>query len=236
MLSKNKFFWISTLIFLVFTTLALWKAFPPLVSQYQQNRTQARDLDLKITEHKQYLELVKKLNNEEETVNNLYATAQQALPIKPDIEVLLLQLDGLLSNAKINAAVTAPIGSTTAPAAPKGGAEGDAAATKTAPKLTFTLSGEMDFPQLQALIGQLRTLVRWNKLTNIVISQSGEKSTATLSAEVFTKALGNKEFSGQDPKFLEKAEALFTQYQSYATLPDVTKEGQFGRTNPLAPE
>lgn len=236
MLTKNKFFLISTVTFLVIVFFAFWKAYPPLIKQLTESQGLGAELDQKITEHQQYLNLVKKLTAEEEQVESLYATAKQALPVKPEVEVLLLQLDGLLASTKINASVTTPpIGSTATTKATTEDKEKSDTNVQ-APKLVFTLSGEMDFTTLQGLLQQLRTLVRWNKITTIDLKQSGDKTAATISAEVFTKADAAKEFSGKDVKFLETAQALFTKYQSYATLPDVTKEGQFGRTDPLAPQ
>jgi len=249
MFIKSRFFWLSTALFLVLGLGIIWKIYPPLLSQARQNKTQNTDLTAQVNQAQQYLTLVKQLSSDTTTVDSLYSSAAVALPASADTENLLLQLDGLLASLKLsNVSITAPISqvvSTTSPAAPTSGTavpQTQTGSSTTTPVVnsdaksqsTFTLSGEMSYGSALQLVQKLRTFARWNKITVIDITQTGGKTTATITAQVFSKAAPTSDFSGSDNQFITKAKNLFSQYQSYASVPDATKEGSYGRSDPFA--
>lgn len=251
MLVRNKIFWIMTLVFLGAALSVTWLTYPSLLRQLQANRAQGVTLNQTLDQQKQYAALVKSLSAEEKTVNELYQSAQYALPATTSGEILLLQLDGLLNSIKLGSAtITAPFATAVpAPAAASTDASGVKPSTQggnnptTTPVVksgaqgltNFTIVAETDFGTLKVLIEKLRHMARWNKITSVDVTVTGDKMTATIISQIFTKPDATKEFSSTDPQFLTKAKELFSSFVSYTTVPDASKEGNYGRSNPFSP-
>lgn len=250
MLVKNKFFWIITLLFLLVALALVWLIYPPLMRQLQDNRSQLAALDATLSQEKQYAELVKTLTSQNEQVLSLYQSAKVALPVTTSGEILLLQIDGLLHSINLSSAsVTAPFAAAVPAAAPapadtsgvKPSSQSGTSPTTSTPIVKsndqaasmVTITADTDFGTLKTLIEKLRHLARWNKITSISVTVS-TKMTVVITTQIFTKADAAKGFAGTDPQFLTKATQLFSSFTSYATTPDATKEGNYGRKDPFA--
>ncbi|HSX42246.1 MAG TPA: hypothetical protein VLE93_02750 [Candidatus Saccharimonadales bacterium] len=216
-LLKSQRFWIATGSFLVLAGALLYFTFPPLWRTFQSQRSRLSDLNAQISSQTQYIATIKSLTAQPDTVNSLYQKATELLPPALDSDLLALQLDGLLASLNLsNLTVTVPF----------------AATGTVAPSVTLT--GAASFSQAQTLIAALKTFGRWNKITSIDLAQTGQNSTVTVSTSVFFRAAKAPEFSGSNTKLLTQAATLFKGYQTYATAPNVTQEGDFGRTDPFA--
>lgn len=250
-LIRNKYFWFSTILFLIIGVGGIWLVFPQLLQQRQDISDQMATIDSQIAAATQRQAAIRALNSNEAQVDALYQTASLALPVTTDAENLTLQLHGLLDSLKLTSAViTAPFQQTAAVAAPTASSSttttptpssqtstGPVAQTNTAANSTqgtFTISGEMDFATAQVLIADLRMMTRWNRLTGIEISQSGGKTTVLITAQVYARKAPATAFNSTDLTFLNKAAKVFGSLKAYATAPDVTKEGSYGRANPFA--
>lgn len=248
-LIKNKYFWVSTALFLAIGLGFIWFMYPPLVQSMKDNSDRSATLDEQIIVATAHQAAVRSLNANETRVTSLYQTASLSLPAVIDAENLTLQLRGLLDSLKLNSAViTAPFQQTVsvaAPAATSGSAPSPSTQTNTGPSAnvataatpaqsSFTIVGDMDFPTAQLLLSNLRTMTRWNKISSFDIIQANNKTTATITAQVFSKKAPASSFSSTDISFLDKAGSVFGSLKTYATLPDFTTEGAYGRINPFA--
>lgn len=251
MLIKNKVFWIITPLFLIASLAIIWLMYPPLIEQLRANRTDSAALDKTLLEQKQYVELVTSLTSEEQQVLSLYQSAQTALPVTTNSEMVLLQLDGLLNSIDLSSAtITAPFSVVVPVAAKTSTSSSDVKPSTqsgsnptTTPVVksnnqtiaTVTITAETNFTTLKSLLEKLRQLARWNKIVSIDVSVAADKMTVVVTTQIFTKPDATKEFAGTDPQFLTKATQLFSGFTSYATKPDATKEGNYGRKDPYAP-
>jgi len=254
MLLRSKFFWVATVLFLGISLVLTWKAYPPLLKQLQEKKAAESDLVEKVAQAKSYSDQVKSLSTHRQEITDLSQKVALALPTELQPELLLLQLNGLLGSVNLGGAtVTVPFGQATAPvaaAAPPASSGSDASQPKagsignstTAPvvqqtdntQATFTISGIMSFDDLQRLIEKLRSFGRWNKITALDINQTADGLTVTLTGQVFYKPASTSQYKGTDKNFLETAKKAFNSLQSYATAPNPTQEGQYGRANPFA--
>lgn len=252
-LVKSKYFWISTVLFLAIGLGMIWFMFPPLVQSMQSYQNESATLDTQIAAATAHQAAVKILNANETRVTSLYQTATLSLPANTDAENLTLQLRGLLDSLGLTSAViTAPFQQTATAVTPTTttpsttGTPTPSTQTSTGPatsvpttansaQSSFTVVGDMDFATAERLITRLRTMTRWNKLTSFDINQANGKTTVTITGQVFSRKAPTATFSSTDITFLDKATKLFSALTSYATAPDVTTEGTYGRSNPFAP-
>ncbi len=222
-LLSNKFFWISTVLTFLLLFFAILWLFPPLIAQMKERRESLTNLDSQIKSNEQFLNSVKGLEKNPSQLDQLYELSMLSLPKTPQPEILMLQLDGMLKSLGLNqATISVPLGTAQVST--------DPAAANT----VFTVTGEMDYSKAKELIAKLRTLNRWNKASSIDIVRALDKSTATITSVAFSKPNSTKEFSG-DVNFLANAAKILSQFQNYATVPDITNEGVFGRVDPFAP-
>lgn len=222
-LLRNKFFWASTVVtFVVLFFAALW-LFPPLIAQMKERKQSLSDLDSLIQSDEQFLNSIRGLERNPSQLNQLYELSMLSLPETAQPEILMLQLDGMLNSLNLGqATISVPLSQVQT-------------STETPISNTiFTITGEMDYAKAKELIAKLRTLNRWNKATSIEIVRANDKSTATITSEAFSKPSSSKEFSG-NVNFMSNATKVLSQFQNYATIPDITTEGNFGRTDPFAP-
>ncbi len=249
-LLKNTYFWITTSIFLVVGVGTIWLAYPPLLSAFQDNRSQISELNTQIDQQQQHLNILNQLNGKKDAVASLYSSANIALPTTTDPEDLVLQLRGMLNSIGLTGAtITAPFQSAAAASSASSATNANGAqpitqtgTVSSAPivngsagaAITFTLTGTMDYPTTQTLLAKLKTFARWNKVTTITITSTSGAPTTSVTAQIFSKAAGSTEFTGSDPAFLDKTTKLFAAVQSYAVTPDATKQGTYGRVNPFA--
>jgi len=234
MLLRSIYFWVSAMIFIMLVGLTVWKVIPPVLGQYRESTLTLKDLEVQITEKEKFVRALKTLEEERTDLEALHRQAQLALPTAVDSENLLLQLDGLIASlnlAEIKTTVPFSEEASRQAAAPE---EKPAEPTESKPLAKFTISGPIDFEKLRDLVVQLKGFGRWNQLTSIDVIQSGGNITATITGEAFFKPAFSQEFSG-DSQIINKAKAIFAKYRSYTTAPDISKEGSFGRANPLAP-
>lgn len=239
------FFWVGTLIFLAISMGILWKVYPPLLGQTNAQRNTLAVVDADIKEEEQYLAIIKSLQDNKSKVEQLHTQAGQALPVGADADLLLLQLDGLLTSLNLsNASVTVPLNQTAAPVSSsasteevKPGSTGSTSKpivkTEIAGQTTVTISGEMDYTKTRELLTSLRSFSRWNQVTGLDIIQSAGKTTTTLICQVFNAPASTADFSGTDPNFLANATKLIGSLKQYAATPNYQSEGSYGRTNPF---
>ncbi len=221
-LISNKLFWLSTGGTLVLLVVLLVFVYPPQIRQYQSHKDEIVSLDTQISDNEKYLATLKTLEKSPDDIKSLYDKASELLPVKPEPEILILQLSGLLNSLGLAAATTnVPFGS---------GAVNEANNTT-----AFTITGDMSFDAARNLVEHLKTFSRWNKIVSVEFSQKQDGGLAIiLNAETYSKPDPNKEFSGLS-KLLDQAKEAFNANQSYTTIPDVTTEGNYGRSNPFAP-
>ena len=205
-LLTSKYFLIISALFLVAAIAVIWFFFPPVIKSFNDNREQADTLAAQIETSQAEAATVNDLIAAKATIAELHEQASTALPGSPSADLLLLQLDGLTKSLGLEATITVPFSQATLPA------QVDSSA---APK------NESD--------------IRWNAVTSIDLTRAADKSTATISGKVFWVPSTNLQFSGTAKDLLSQAKTLFDGYQTYAEAPDVTKEGNFGKSNPFAP-
>lgn len=248
MLVKSTSFWIATGIFLVVCLGLTWLVFPRLITKFRQTQQTLKTADEEITKAEQFLSTIDALSKNLDDLEKYHDAARLALPTTVEPEQLLLQLNGLVSDLRLDATVTVPISKGTTSTSTgsssssevKAGSIGSSGTvvsnenTTNEAGATFTINGKFGFGDLQTLIVRLRTFSRWNKIQSIDITRSDTTTTVALTGQVFSRPLSNKEFSGTDPQFMKKAGELFASLKSYATIPDITNEGSYGRKDPFA--
>lgn len=250
-MAKSKSLIIFTGLFLLLVGGVLWKVYPPLWQKYQASRATHQALQSELDREQQYSATIKVLEKHKDLLASLTASARQALPTTTEPDLLLLQLDGLASSLDMAAAtLTVPFGAPAAAVATKKDATSDSGDPKPASQggstnsqpvvksdggqTTMVISGEYGYEQLKALLVALTTFSRWNKLTGFDITRAADKTTLTVSAQVFSRPNPAAVFSGQDAKFLEKARTTFGALKSYATAPNSATEGTYGRGDPFS--
>jgi len=252
-LLTSKYFLIISALFLVAAIAVIWFFFPPVIKSFNDNREQADTLAAQIETSQAEAATVNDLIAAKATIAELHEQASTALPGSPSADLLLLQLDGLTKSLGLEATITVPFSQATLPAqvdssaAPKnesdikpgsgsaGGTQPIIASASPGTNTDFSLSGEWDYPTALNLLAKLKTFIRWNAVTSIDLTRAADKSTATISGKVFWVPSTNLQFSGTAKDLLSQAKTLFDGYQTYAEAPDVTKEGNFGKSNPFAP-
>jgi hypothetical protein len=244
MLLKNKFFWFSTVIFLAVSLGAIWRLYPPILSQLRTNNEKSRQLDADLQAAESQIKNISTLTNKADQLNEAYLLAQRALPVNPEADLLLLELEGLLNDLGLtDVKITVPFQNTTpisAAPADDGAARPGGAANTTKPivkssgaSTTFTLSGEISYPQLKTLLERLRTLSRWNKITSLEIAKVSDRYSTTITAEFFTRPAPTQETTLDSTKIFEQAKTVFGKLRVYTAKPDSSKEGSYGKENPF---
>ena len=219
-LLKSPFFWISTLITLIIVIGLGLFVLPPMLGQIKENKAKSAELDTALANHEEFLRTVIALEKNPQELEQLHALASLSLPVEPQPEILILQLEGLLKSAELKGlSLNVPLAVATK------GNEGPS-------KADFSINGPMSYSDTKKLLIKLRTLSRWNKITSVEITRNTTESATTISGSAFYKPGGSKEFSGQ-ANFLQKARELFANVETYTTIPDVTTEGNFGKTDPF---
>ena len=254
MIIKSRMFWIATFVFLVVAVGTVGIFYPSQLVTYKENKAKADDLDSQIQTQQGYATLITNLKNNQKDVQTLFEKANLALPAKKEPEILMLELDGLISSLGINATATVPFSggaatTTTTTATPtptpaagevKPGSAGQAATptpTTTGTvdgTIAFTIKGTMSYDQLNKLLVALKASTPWNKVTSIDLTSADGGLTATLNVESYYKKAPTI-FTGKDADFLAKAKTLFDQVNTYTTIPNSATEGNYGRGNPFQP-
>lgn len=220
-LFRNIYFWVAAGITLAVIIFAAVFIFPPLIGQVRSNHAKIKQLESEVAANEQFLSTIKSLEKQKTTLDTLHEKAILSLPTTPSPEILLLQLDGLLKSMNLTKmTIDVPLSATTD--------KKDAAKAKT----VYSLTGPATFDQAKELIVKLRTLSRWNKLTQVSITKAGEEVKLIISGEAFSKPVDAKAFSGA-PNLLTDAAKFFEAFEAYTTVPDVTTEGSFGKTDPF---
>lgn len=252
-LISSKFFLVISGLFLLLAISIIWLFFPPAIKSFNENRAQGELLTDQIKISQAEAATVKDLVAAKSTIEDLYDKASLALPGSPSADLLLLQFDGLTKSLGLNATITVPFseGSLAAqvatPATPAdendikpgsgstGGTQPIVTSSGSGTGTDFSLSGEWDYPTVLSLLTKLKTFIRWNAVTSIDLTRTADKSTATISGKVFWTPTSNQQFTGSVKDLLSQAKVLFDAYVTYAEVPDVTKEGDFGKSNPFLP-
>lgn len=252
-LLTSKYFLIVTALFLAVSVTAIWFFYPSVLKTYNDNRSLSETLARQIKTGQLEGTTVKDLAAAKTTIGSLFDSASSALPDSPAADLLLLQFEGLTKSMGLNATITVPFSSASlasqvaAPTTPTdeneikpksgsvGGTQPVVTTTTSSTKADFSLGGEWDYPTVLNLLTKLKTFSRWNAVTSIDLARSGDKSTATVSGKVFWSPTADLQFSGSVKELLTQANTLFGGYQSYAATPDITKEGNFGKSNPFQP-
>lgn len=216
--NRYLFFWVSAALLVIIIALSAWYFYIPYTKLILEQRQKAIILDGQIENNERFVAAVNSLKRQEKELDNLYQLSRLALPSKPDAEILRLQLIGLLRESGINAKTDVPF-------IPSDSKEGF---------LTAQITGSLSFAQTQELITRLRNLIRWNKISAIRIEVSDQGTRTTLDVEFFWEATGNLTFSGS-ANLIERVSRFFANYRSYATIPDIEREGSFGRDDPFDP-
>lgn len=221
MLFKSVYFWAITGVLLIVVGISGLKIIPPIIANYQDNMQKITDANLELDKQKKFLAAVNTVKNDPETLEKLYNQALLALPKTANSEILMLQLDGLLASLGLGTAtLNVPLQST--------------ATEETQSNIEVTISGEITYEQVLALLPKLKTFSRWNKVSSFDISKTIDKYTSTVIIKAFFQPGSTGEFSGNS-KILEQAETLFSDVKSYASDPDINTEGIYGRPNPFTP-
>jgi len=222
-LTHNLYFWLASLVVLGIALILGIFVYSPLFAQVNESKRQSAELDKQIASQEQFMTTIQALSREPETLQALNEQASLALPSVPQPEILQLQLEGLLKSVELgNATIDVPLSAATQTK--------DSAATVT----RFSITGSMSFAQTKTLLIKLRTLNRWNKISGVTISKGENISQVTIQGEAFSRPANQTTFSG-GRDFLTQATKLFSSYDSYTTIPDIKKEGTFGKDNPFGP-
>lgn len=250
LLSDKSFLAISAL-WLAITIAVIWFFFPDAIKRYNEVRVSRQTLTEQIEAAKRDAAEMKDLVTEKSTLADLYDKASLALPSSPSADLLLLQFDGLTKSLGLNATITVPfsegslVTQVAAPSAPTdekdikpgsgstGSSQPIVTSSAAGTKTDYSLSGEWDYPTVLSLLAKLKTFGRWNAITAVDLTKAADKTTATISGKVYWAPTADSQFSGSVKDLLKQASALFGNYQSYATTPDITKEGNFGKSNPF---
>lgn len=223
LLVRSLYFWIATICLLAVVGGVMIWFLPPLLAQFKEKNAKIASLNTQISENEQFLSTIQGIEKQSTTLDTLNEKAQLSLPKEPTPEILILQLDGLLKALELgNVTIEVPLTPATA--------------AKNAPAgytvTRFTLTGKMSFTQAKELVVRLRGLSRWNKLTALDVTQSETSTSVAVSGEAYSKPGQPKAFTGSQA-FLANATKLFDTLTSYATIPDVTTEGNFGKSDPF---
>lgn len=239
MLLKNKFFLVTTVIFLLAAVAAIWRIYPPVLSQFREYREKAVQLNEQLEEAESFNQGIIALRNETERLDQIHSLAERALPTTSQSEVLLLELEGLLLDSSLSGArITVPFESAAATGsdAVRPGSGGNAkpivkgsAATNT----SFTLSGDISFEASRLLLDRLGSFSRWNKIKSIEITRNSDSYSTTIVADFFTKPAPSAASATAPSNLLTQATQVFQALSQYSTTPDATTEGSYGKPNPF---
>lgn len=211
-------FWVSALLLVIIVGLSAWFLYIPYTKLIIEQRAKVAELDKKIDDNERFVAAVSTLKRRETELNHFHQLSRLALPVKPDAEILRLQLSELFRQTSINARAEVPFVSND---------------SKTG-SLTVQITGNLSFTQAQNLITRLRELIRWNRINKITIEAGDQGTRTTIAVDFFWRPEESIAFSGS-ANLLENAAKLFANFKSYATIPDIEREGSFGRDNPFDP-
>ncbi len=227
-LYKNIYFWVATAVLLVVIGFSVMMLLPPTLTKLQENRDQIAQLKEDLVKQEKYLAAVQAIEQDETELNALYDKAVLALPDKSQSEILMLQFDGLLADLGIgNATLDIPL----VIAAPT--SQEQAAATPSN-ATSVTITGDISYETFLALLRDLKTFSRWNRVSAFDLSKTGDAYSTTLTTQAFHQPGAVGEFSG-DENIISKAAQVFSGLTSYAATPDIASEGSYGKANPFNP-
>ena len=222
MLIKSIYFWVITVVLLAVVIISVLKIIPPVITAYQDNQQKLADAKVELAKQQKFLAAVNTVKSDPESLDELYNKAGLALPRTANSEILMLQLDGLLISLGLGAvSINVPFQPTTTDASELN-------------SISLTISGNITYQQMTKLLPKLKTFSRWNRISSFDISKSADKYNSSITTKVFFQPGDTGEFSG-NTKVLDQAKELFSDFQSYATNPDITTEGIYGRPDPFNP-
>ncbi|OGD61201.1 hypothetical protein A3A71_01225 [Candidatus Berkelbacteria bacterium RIFCSPLOWO2_01_FULL_50_28] len=252
MLARSKGFWISTVVFLLVSVGLIWFVLLPMMTSYRATTDEIASTTEQLESKKQFLATVQQLSNDQTSLETTFAAATAALPITTDPENLLIQLYALTKDLGLDATIIVPfdksstVGTQSTPPATSGDDVSPGPVSSSQPIVVsepatgskgaeFSITGEISFSQVNSLIRRLWSFSRWNKISSIDIANASDKMSVTVSSQVFSRpGVTESSFAGTDSELLSKARQLFGSLKQYSTVPDIEKEGNFGRTNPFA--
>ena len=222
MLIKSIYFWVITVVLLAVVIISVLKIIPPVITAYQDNQQKLADAEVELAKQQKFLAAVNTVKSDPESLDELYNKASLALPRTANSEILMLQLDGLLISLGLGAvSINVPFQPTATDASELN-------------SIDLTISGNITYQQMTKLLPKLKTFSRWNRISSFDISKSADKYSSSITTKVFFQPGDTGEFSG-NTKVLDQAKELFSDFQSYATNPDITTEGIYGRPDPFNP-
>ena len=222
MLIKSIYFWVITVVLLAVVIISVLKIIPPVITAYQDNQQKLADAKVELAKQQKFLAAVNTVKSDPESLDELYNKAGLALPRTANSEILMLQLDGLLISLGLAAvSINVPFQPTATDASELN-------------SISLTISGNITYQQMTKLLPKLKTFSRWNRISSFDISKSADKYSSSITTKVFFQPGDTGEFSG-NTKVLDQAKELFSDFQSYATNPDITTEGIYGRPDPFNP-
>ena len=222
MLIKSIYFWVITVVLLAVVIISVLKIIPPVITAYQDNQQKLADAKVELAKQQKFLAAVNTVKSDPESLDELYNKASLALPRTANSEILMLQLDGLLISLGLGAvSINVPFQPTATDASELN-------------SISLTISGNITYQQMTKLLPKLKTFSRWNRISSFDISKSADKYSSSITTKVFFQPGDTGEFSG-NTKVLDQAKELFSDFQSYATNPDITTEGIYGRPDPFNP-
>ena len=222
MLIKSIYFWVITVVLLAVVIISVLKIIPPVITAYQDNQQKLADAKVELAKQQKFLAAVNTVKSDPESLDELYNKAGLALPRTANSEILMLQLDGLLISLGLGAvSINVPFQPTATDASELN-------------SIDLTISGNITYQQMTKLLPKLKTFSRWNRISSFDISKSADKYSSSITTKVFFQPGDTGEFSG-NTKVLDQAKELFSDFQSYATNPDITTEGIYGRPDPFNP-
>lgn len=205
----------------------IWFGVPPILGNIRQQNDDIAQLQTQLQVEQKHQLVLDKLQQNSTLVDSLYTQANIALPINPDYDLLLLQLDGLMNDLKLTGLkITAPLG--------QGISGQNGAVIKSGNENTITISGSMNYQNALTLFDRLKTFGRWNKIASIDLAMSGSNFNVTIISQVFNRSQSVKEFNGDNTNFLDQAKQTLSNLQAYSVAPAI-EQGQFGRSDPFAP-
>ena len=221
MLLKSIYFWVVTVVLLAVVGISGIKIIPPILTSYQENQQKLVDVTTDLDKQKKFLAAVNTAKKDPESLEDIYNQAGLALPRAANSEILLLQLDGLLASLGLGSStINVPLQST--------------AEDVTENNIDVTISGNITYDQMTDLLPKLKTFSRWNKVSTFDITKTADKYNSSITTKVFFLPGATEEFSGNS-KILDQAKKIFSDFKSYATDPDITTEGIYGRPDPFTP-
>jgi len=241
MLLKNKFFLATTVIFLLAAIVAIWRIYPPVLSQFKEHRVKTVELDAKLKEAESFNQGIIALRNNTNQLKTVYGLAERALPVTNQSEVLLLELEGLVKDSGLSGVrITVPFDNATATAAsdtevvrPGTTSKKPVVKGSAQTNTSFTLAGNISFAQSRSLLDKLSNFSRWNRIKSIDISRAEESYSTTIIADFFTKAAPGVAGSSVSANLLTQASQVFQSLSQYSTTPDASTEGSYGKPNPF---